>query len=141
MTMRFGEGEDRGQSGAQDSDQSGEQASKQNAKNFGEVIHNSTGGLIAGHPLKATFFAMGPMSYRISWSVMGAGLANAGDTGEVHYRATMNLRNMKLSLQVISGMIEGDQPRAVGQCQRLPDNSPDGSPDTVQIGEIITEQG
>ena len=85
----------------------------------GEVSHDGNFSALSGQKLSAGFFEMGPTSYRISWLVKTPSFGNGGDLGEIHYRAILNTRNMKLSVQVISDVVDVDQPRGVGECSRL----------------------
>ncbi|MFS4580127.1 hypothetical protein [Phaeobacter sp. C3_T13_0] len=81
-----------------------------------EVVHSGNVSALSGRSLKAGFFRISDISYRVSWTISSISVGNRSDAVETHYRAVFNTQNKKLSVQVISADTEPRSPRGIGQC-------------------------
>ncbi|MFV1439641.1 MULTISPECIES: hypothetical protein [unclassified Phaeobacter] len=84
-----------------------------------EVVHSGNVSALSGRPLKAGFFRISDISYRVSWTVTSASVGNGASAVETHYRAVFNTQNKKLSVKVISGGVGEKSPRGIGQCAQV----------------------
>ncbi|UTS80838.1 hypothetical protein [Phaeobacter piscinae] len=81
-----------------------------------EVVHTGNVSALSGRPLKAGFFRVSDVSFRLSWMVISASVGNGSEAVNTHYRAVFNTQNKKLSVQVISLDSRAKPPRGIGQC-------------------------
>ncbi|ATF18098.1 hypothetical protein [Phaeobacter gallaeciensis] len=84
-----------------------------------EVVHSGNVSALSGRPLKAGFFRISDVSYRVSWTVVSASVGNGAEAVKTHYRAVFNTQNKKLSVQVISLDSGAKPPRGIGQCVQV----------------------